>query len=186
MQQQSSTSCNPGKITKASNLRQLELLITFSFVDDLDFITKIRLLNKKTRKLTENSFIVKEGRKTVLKSQDCWLCRYSPVHLRAVTAPTDTLVIYIDEFVKKSCEGRHSPYKQLRTLMESLCPRFRDRKVICMYHCEPDQTFCSRLSILAEISAIQTRFVFKQTCHYDFDGVDWGYFPYDCPSKRRC
>ena len=174
------------KSSKAPKLRRLEQLIIFSFADNLDFTTKIRLLSKGTRELTENSFIVREGRTIVLKSEECWLCKYQPVHLRAVTSVAENLVIYVDEFVKKSCERRHSPYKQFRSLLESLGQRFCHRKVTCMFNCEPSQPFCSRMGIYAEICAIQTGFEYKEQRHFDFDGLEWGYLLYETPEVRKC
>ena len=40
-----------------STLRKLELLIIYSYADLHEFLTKIRLLNKATRELTEDSSI---------------------------------------------------------------------------------------------------------------------------------
>ena len=56
-------------------------LIVYSYATHYEYITKIRVLNKATRKLTDNSFIGRENRHWNIQCSSCWLCIFDVRHL---------------------------------------------------------------------------------------------------------
>ena len=90
-------------------------LIIYSYATHYEYIVKIRLLNRETRKLTTDSFIGREKRHWRLRCSPCWLCTFKPRHFQAAMVGAETLAIVVEDFVEARCES-HSPFKQLLIL----------------------------------------------------------------------
>ena len=92
------------------HIGNLAKLVVFSYATLYEYTTKIRLLNKETRKQTANSYIAREHRNWTIHCTSCWLCLYEPRHLQAVLIGADTMTIHIEAFVRAECEV-HRPFK---------------------------------------------------------------------------
>ena len=129
-------------------------LIVYSYASLYEYITKIRMLNKATRKLTDNSYIGREDRHWEIQSPSCWLCHFERQHLQAIMIGADTLQITMEDFVDEQCK-RHSPFKQLLELFLTLPLRMKQRKISCYFDNNPEV-----LRTYLEVCAIKTQTIF--------------------------
>ena len=104
-------------------LRKLEKLIIYSYLDTWDFIFKIRLLSRADRQLTENSAIARQNKSLEL------------VNFEKAGRETASLLKFLDKFERlfisldQKFISTDEEIKGLFKLLQNLPKRFYDRKI---------------------------------------------------------
>ena len=93
----------PNQAFRSRMVPNHHMLIIFSYATLYEYITKIRMLNRKTRRLTDDSFIGREDRSWEIRCTACWLCTFELRHLEAALIGADTLEIVMEDFIDTKC-----------------------------------------------------------------------------------